>query len=74
MNLSVIQFIAVVENFPGGSPLYKLYRYMPPHRVEFLHRFGLRTGIHLAYFGLESGMVFDGTSGVYESIYRFISK
>ena len=47
---------------------------MPPHRVEFLHRFGLKTGIHLAYFDLESGMVFDGTSGVYERIYRFNSK
>ena len=74
INLSVIQFIVVVENFPGGTPLYKRYRYMPPHRVEFLHRFGLRTGIHLAYFDLESGMVFDGTSGVYERIYRFNSK
>ena len=58
----------------GGTPLYKLYRYMPPHRVEFLHRFGLKTGLHLAYFGLESGMIFDGTSGVYERIYRFNSK
>ena len=64
----------MVENFPGGTPLYKRYRYMPPHRVEFLQRFGLRTGIHLAYFDLESGMVFDGTSGVYERIYRFNSK
>ena len=47
---------------------------MPLHRVEFLHRFGLRTGIHLAYFGLESGMAFDGISVVYERIYRFNSK
>ena len=27
-----------------------------------------------ANFGLESGMVFDGTTGVYERIYRFSSK
>ena len=51
---------------PGGTPLYKLYRYVlppPPHRVGFLRRFGLETGI-----------VFEGTTGVYERIYRFNSK
>ena len=26
------------------------------------------------HFGLESGMVFEETTGVYERIYRFISK
>ena len=31
---------------------------MPPHRVGFLSRFGLKTGIQLAHFGLESAMVF----------------
>ena len=30
---------------------------MPPHRVGFLSRFGLKTGIHFAHFGLESDMV-----------------
>ena len=39
-----------------------LYRYVPPHRVEFLRRFGLKTGIHFANFGLESGVVFEGTT------------
>ena len=58
----------------GGTPLYKLYRYVPPHRVGFLRRFGLKTGIHFAHFGLESGMVFEGTTGVYERIYRFNSR
>ena len=63
------------ECFPGGgTPLYKLYRHVPPHRVGFLHRFGLKTGIHLAHFGLESGVDFEGTTGVYERIYRFNSK
>ena len=47
---------------PGGIPLYKLYRYVPSHRVGFLRRFGLKTGIHFAHFGLESGMVFEGTT------------
>ena len=40
----------------------KLYRYVLPHRVGFLCRFGLKTGIHFAHFGLESGMVFKGTT------------
>ena len=35
-----------------GNPLHKLYRYVPPHRVGFLRRFGLKTGIHFAHFGL----------------------
>ena len=46
----------------GGTPLHKPYRYVPPHRVQFLCRFGLKTGIHFAHFGLESGMVFEGTT------------
>ena len=32
----------------GGTPFYKLYRYVPPHQVGFLHHFGLKTGIHIA--------------------------
>ena len=28
-------------------------------RVRFLRRFGLKTGVHFAHFGLESGMVFE---------------
>ena len=37
-------------------------------------RFGLKTGIHFAHFGLESGMVFEETMGAYERIYHFNSK
>ena len=60
----------------GGGPtlLYKPYMYVPPQRVGFLYRFGLKTGIHFAHFGLESGMVFEGTTRVYERIYRSNSK
>ena len=54
----------------GGTPLYKLYKYVPPHQVEFLRCFGPKKGIHFADFGLESGMVFEGTTGVYERIYH----
>ena len=35
---------------------------MPPQRVWFLRCFGLKTGIKFAHFGLEFGMVFQGTS------------
>ena len=48
--------------------------YVPTHRLGVLRRFGLKTGIHFAHFGLESGMVFEGTTGLYERLYRFNSK
>ena len=37
----------------GGTPLYKPYRYMPPHRVGFLSCFGLKTGIHFLGTGFQ---------------------
>ena len=37
----------------GGTPLYKLYKYVPPHQVEFLRCCGPKKGIHFADFGLE---------------------
>ena len=57
-----------------GTPLNKTYRSVPPQRVRFLCRFGLKTSIDFAHFGLESGMVFEGATGAYERIYRFNSK
>ena len=48
---------------------------MPPEiRVRVLLRFVMKTGIDFAHFGLESGMVFEETTGVYERICRFNSK
>ena len=44
---------------------------MSPERVWFLGLFGLKKGIQFVQFGLESGMVFEGTTGVYECIYPF---
>ena len=38
----------------------------PPQRVWFMCRFGLKTGVDFAHFGLESGMVFEGTMGTCE--------
>ena len=58
----------------GGTPLYKLYGYVPSLWLGFLRHFGLKTGIHFAHFCLESGMVFEGNTGGYERIYRFSSK
>ena len=48
---------------PGGvgTPIYKVYRYVPPQRVWFLSRFGLKTGIDFEHFGLKLGMVIGGT-------------
>ena len=58
--------------------LYNPYSYVPPLKgiVFTLFRvcFGLKTGIDFARFGLESGMVFDGPTGVYERIWSFNSK
>ena len=44
----------------GGVLPYISYRYVPrpPHQEGFLHRFGLKTGIHFAHFALEPGMAF----------------
>lgn len=33
---------------------------MAPQRTRSLHRLGPKTGIDFAYFGLNSGMVFEG--------------
>ena len=37
---------------PGDTPLYKLYRYVPPNRVGFFGLFGLKAGIDFAHVGL----------------------
>ena len=53
---------------PGGTPLCKPCRYVPPKRVRFLRRFGLKMALDFAHF---VGGVFEETTGVYERIYRF---
>ena len=59
-----------LEHNPGGcTPLNRPYRYVPPYLVGFLRRFGLKTGlIHFAHFGLESDMVFEEATGIYERV------
>ena len=63
-------------SFPGSLsyPGNEVYRYVPPKMVGFLGLFDLKRAIHFAHFGLELGMVFEGTTGVYERIYRLNSK
>ena len=58
----------------GCTHLYKPYKYVPRPSGRVLRRFDLKTGIHFGHFGLKSGMVFEGTTRVYERIYRFNSK
>ena len=58
----------------GCTLLHKLYRYVPPQGVWILGHFSLKTDIDFAHFGLESGMVFEETTVVYERICRFNSK
>ena len=55
-------------NKVGRRPLYKPNGYVPRQRVGLLRRFGLKTGIDFAYFGLEPGMVFKGTTGVDKNV------
>ena len=45
------------------------YRYVSPRRAWFCSLFGLKMGlIHFAHFGLELGMVLEGTTGEYGDI------
>ena len=52
----------------GGTPLYKSYGFVPPLWVGFFRLFGLKTGTNFVHFGLESGIVFKGTTEVYVSL------
>ena len=58
----------------GGTPIYKPYEYVPAQRVWFQCHLSLKTGIDFPYFGLDSGMVFEETTVVYECICCFNSK
>ena len=55
---------------PGGGGT----RYVSPQRVWSLRRFGLEMGMHFVHFGLESGMILEGTTEMYERICRFSFK
>ena len=53
----------------GGTPLYKVYRYVPPQRVWFFSRFGLKTGIDFEHFGLKLGMVIERSRKAHKLIF-----
>ena len=46
----------------------------PPKGYGFWAVLVKERGLDFVYFGLESGMVFEETTDVYERIYRFNSK
>ena len=60
----------------GGTLLYKPHRYVPPHRVSgrVFVPFWSENGYTLCPFWSGIGYGFRGNYGVYERIYRFISK
>ena len=49
-----------------------VYRYVPPQRVWFLSRFGLKTGIDFDNYVLKSGRVL-GAENIYESLQTYFS-
>ena len=61
---------------PGGRllPYISHIGTCRPKGLGFLGRFGLKRGVDFAHFDLELGMVFKGTTGLYERIYWFNSK
>ena len=61
--------------FGGGVYSVNTVGMYRPKGYGFSAFLGLKMGnIHFAHFGLESGVVFEGTAGVYERIYHFNSK
>ena len=68
--------IVLIEEWRSGArevtPLFWLPAAAPSGRS--FAPFWSENGIHFAHVGLESGMVFEGTTGAYERIYRFNSK
>ena len=44
---------------------------MPRQRVCFLNRFGLKMDIDFDHYGLESGMVFKGTTRAYKRMEKW---
>ena len=53
----------MIGTWPRGTPLHKRYGYVPPPE-----------GGDFAHIGLESGMVYKGTTVVYQRVRRFNSK
>ena len=61
------------EGGGGHSLIYAIQICATPKGMVFA-TFPSENGYRLAHFGLEIGMVFEETTGVYKRIYRFNSK
>ena len=59
---------------PITLEIFEPYRHVPPQSVGFLRRFGMKMGIDFAHYGLESDVVYEGTTIVYQCVRRFSSK
>ena len=83
MSAIVVQNCKYQENFSKTEKYRKFSNYprvihycishrgmCRPKGYVFFWLFGLKTGIDFAYFGLESSMVFERTTGAYERSYR----
>ena len=57
---------------PEGTPLHMPDIGMYMYKVWLLCCFSLKTGTDFAHFGLESGMGFEGATGVYECMNVFV--
>ena len=55
----------------GDNGPYKLHVYVRPQRIWFFSCFGLETVIDFDLYGLNSGMVYKGTTGGYKLICLF---
>ena len=55
----------------GGTPLYKLYRYVPPQRVWFFAPFWSENGYRICPFWSGNGYGFRRNYGSVWTIYRF---
>ena len=57
----------------GGYSLIEAVQISSAPKGRVFRCFGLKRAVDFVHFGLESGMVFEETTGVYERIYRFNS-
>ena len=56
LNHYQIYHCSIITKGSGGTPLYRLYRYVRRQRVWF-QPFGLKQGTNFDHFGLKQGMV-----------------
>ena len=66
--------IRLLPKPPSGEGVLPYISHVLTERVWLLPDFGLKMGIDFAHLGLESGVVFEENTGMYEHIYHFSSK